>query len=322
MTLPAVLLTGAGGYLGSETLKALSASREHYSRVVATDIREIPAEHQLPGVEYVVQDVRDVTLERIMRDAAITTVVHLASIVTPGKHSNRAIEHSVDVQGTRNVIECALRAGVRHLIVTSSGAAYGYYADNPQPLHESDALRGNPEFAYSDHKRQIEEMLRDYRLTHPAIRQLIFRPGTILGAHTANQITNLFEKSTIIGLTTGATPFVFIWDRDVVACIIKGISEEREGIYNLAGDGTMTLREIADILGAKYLGVHPKLLSVALWALKRLGLTQYGPEQVNFLRYRPVLSNDLLKREFGYIPEKTTRQTFEYYARSKGLISE
>jgi UDP-glucose 4-epimerase len=51
----------------------------------------------------------------------------------------------------------------------------------------------------------------------------------------------------------------------------------------------------------------------ALWVLSKLKLSQYGPEQVNFIRYRPVLSNLGLKEEFGYIPEKTTREVFDFY---------
>jgi len=47
--------------------------------------------------------------------------------------------------------------------------------------------------------------------------------------------------------------------------------------------------------------------------LRWLGMTRYGPEQVDFLRYRPVLSNEKLKSEFGYTPRKTTAQVFEYF---------
>lgn len=46
-----------------------------------------------------------------------------------------------------------------------------------------------------------------------------------------------------------------------------------------------------------------------------------GPEQINFLRYRPVLSNRRLKEEFGYRLQKTSAETFEYFieqARKKG----
>ena len=49
------------------------------------------------------------------------------------------------------------------------------------------------------------------------------------------------------------------------------------------------------------------LLQAALALLKPLGLTQYGPEQVNFLRYRPVLANRRLKESFGYVPQAELR---------------
>ncbi|NUM54748.1 MAG: SDR family oxidoreductase [Candidatus Hydrogenedentes bacterium] len=317
---PSVLVTGACGYLGSETIKELARRRSSFSAIVALDIRETPAGQRCAGVTYVATDVRESTIETVLRDNRIHTVVHLASIVTPGKKSNREFERSVDVLGTRNIVECCLRADVKHIIVASSGAAYGYYADNPLPLREDDALRGNPEFSYSDHKRQVEEMLASYRRSNPDLKQLILRPGTILGATTTNQITALFERSAILGVAGASTPFVFIWDQDVVACIVKGIAEQREGIYNLAGDGTVTMKEIAAMLHKRYISVPPVLLTMALRLLKSFGLSQYGPEQVNFLRYRPVLANDRLKHEFGYTPQKTSRETFEFYARSKGLL--
>src|SRR5690606_40483461 len=65
------------------------------------------------------------------------------------------------------------------------GAAYGYHPDNGTAhdgwLVEDDPLRGNVEFAYSDHKRQVEEMLAALRETDPQLEQVVLRIGTILG---------------------------------------------------------------------------------------------------------------------------------------------
>ena len=42
MTGPSVLVTGAGGYLGSQLIAALAAGRIKVSRIVAADVREVP----------------------------------------------------------------------------------------------------------------------------------------------------------------------------------------------------------------------------------------------------------------------------------------
>lgn len=310
-----VLVTGASGYIGQLTMMALA--KESLKTLIGVDIRDQPEAFEDLPIRYEKMDVRDVGLQDLMLQEQVDVVVHLASIVTPSKKSDRDFEFSVDIMGTRNVLTGCLKAAVNKLIVTSSGAAYGYYEDNPSWLDEEDPIRGNPEFAYSDHKRMVEFLLADYRQEHPELLQLIFRPGTILGATVSNQITNLFEKPLIMGIKGSDSPFVFIWDQDVIACLVEGVLTEKTGIYNLAGDGALSMKEIAQILKKKYVSIPPNVLKVALSTLHPLGVTRYGPEQLKFLQYRPVLSNRRLKEEFGYTPLKTSREVFEYYWQHK-----
>ncbi len=308
-----VLVTGASGYIGRLFVADLAARRGAVECIVATDVRDPQDGDRRAGVEYVAVDVRDPGLEKILREHAIDTVVHLAAIVTPKPGSEADLEYSVDVLGTENVLRCAVAAGATKFLYTSSGAAYGYWPDNPPALTEDCPLRGNENIAYPRNKRLVEEILARFRSEHPQLRQLVLRPGTILGASVGNQITAMFERSYVLGVTGSATPFIFIWDEDVVACLRIGIDEDREGIYNLAGDGVVTMREIARRLAKPYVELPAWLLSGALAVLHPLGIAQYGPEQVGFLRYRPVLSNEKLKREFGYVPKKTSAEVFEFY---------
>lgn len=310
-----VLVTGAAGYLGSLLMSDLAADPGDLTTIVGTDIRE-PI-RIADGITFVTSDVRDPGLVDILREHSVDVVVHLAAIVSPGKKPDRDLEYSIDVEGTRNVLEASRAADVAKVIVSSSGAAYGYHVDNPEWIDEADALRGNSGFAYSDHKRLVEEMLAEWRTKHPELRQLIFRPGTILGEGTRNQITDLFDRSIILGIKGSETPFVFIWDHDVVACLRKGIETDATGIYNLAGDGAMPLRSIARAMDKRYVDVPAGLVQGALGVMKRLGVTQYGPEQVDFLRYRPVLSNKRLKEDFGYTPQKTSEETFAYFLEAR-----
>ncbi len=293
--------------------------REGPACVVASDVRDVPGDRRLPGVEYVVFDVRESGLGTILAAHDIDTVIHLAAIVTPGPASNRELEYAVDVLGTRNVLEACVSARVRRVVVTSSGAAYGYHADNPEWLTEDDPVRGNAEFAYSHHKRLVEEMLAGYRREHPALEQVVFRVGTILGETTRNQITALFERPRLIAIKGSASPFVFIWDRDVVGAIMHAILGGPAGIYNVAGDGALSLQEIAARLGKRCVTLPPGVLRFALGVLHPLGLSRYGPEQVNFLRYRPVLDNRRLKEVFGYVPRLSSAEVFELFRKARGL---
>jgi UDP-glucose 4-epimerase len=311
-----ILVTGADGFLGRGLIAALAQRPD--SSVVATDVRAVDPARQRPGVVYRVLDVRDSGLGAVLAEHRIDTVVHLASIVTPGKDSSRELEYAVDVGGTRNVLTACLAHGVRHLVVSSSGAAYGYHADNPAWLTEDHPLRGHEAFAYAHHKRLVEEMLAEARRNHPALAQTVLRIGTILGEQVDNQITALFEKPRPIAIAGSDSPFVFIWDEDVIGALLHALSGQApSGCFNLAGDGALSIHDIAKRLGKRTRVFPAGLLRAALAIGRTLGVSRYGPEQLDFLRYRPVLHNSLLKSRFGYVPKKTSAEAFDAFVAAR-----
>lgn len=311
-----ILITGAGGYVGQQLAAALA--RDH--QVVGMDIRPAPASLR-DTVTWWQRDIRDPELATLMAQQGIEQVVHLAAVLEDS--GDRARDFDIDVNGTENVLAACASSQVRHIVVTSSGAAYGYHADNPPWLKESDALRGNPEFAYADHKRQVEGLLAAYRKQHPELQQLVLRVGTVLGENTDNQITKLFSARRMLKIKGSDSPFVFIWDQDLLAIIDQGVRRQQAGIFNVAGDGALTVGELAAMMGKPVVTMPASVIKAALWLGCRLRLSRYAPVQVNFLRYRPVLDNQHLKQEFGYLPQKSSRQVFSYYlehARRRGKL--
>lgn len=312
---PTILITGAAGYVGRLLTRALLEQVPEGTRVIATD-RVAPP--QIPGTDSRVVDIRDEGLGALLKAEHVTVLVHLAAILNPPKGATREFLHDVDVKGTQNVLRACLEAGVQKFVYTSSGAAYGYSPSNAPLLLEEHPLRGNREFAYSWHKRLVEELLASYRAEHPELQQLIFRVSTILGPDVHNVITDLFERRVVVGLRGVDTPFCFVWDQDVVQCLAIGALTDRTGIFNVTGDGVMTLREVAAAMGRPYVGVPEQLLRFGLGQLHKRGLTENSEEQVLFLRHRPVLGNTRLKTDFGYTPRKSSREVFELYRHSRG----
>jgi UDP-glucose 4-epimerase len=296
-----VLVTGGGGFLGTSVVAGLRAAGHD---VVSTDLRP-PA---------VVMDVTSASsVSSVIGAERPEVVVHLASIVTPGPDSTRELEYAVDVTGTRHVLDACVQHGVRRVVISSSGAAYGYHADNPPWITEDQPVRGNEEFAYSHHKRLVEEMLPSY----PSLEQVVLRIGTILGTSVDNQITALFERKRLLRIRGSESPFVFIWDEDVVAIMLQAVTGSVTGTFNVAGDGAVTITEIAALLEKPVLTIPEPVLRGALAVGSRLGLTPYGPEQTMFLQYRPVLSNTRLKEVFGYTPTRTSREAFDEWRRAR-----
>ncbi|WP_052594622.1 SDR family oxidoreductase [Aureispira sp. CCB-QB1] len=315
-----ILITGALGYLGQIVLKRLHSDlkKGNIEALVAMDVKEANPKQRLKGVVYIQADIRDKDLWKHLATTKITSVIHLAAIID-SQASSRAFQYEVDVLGTQNILDACLKVGAQRIVISSSGAAYGYHADNPSWLKESDPLRGNEIFAYSAHKRQVEAMLAEYRQRHPNLEQVVFRVCTILGASTQNLITNLFDKKRILGIKNHLSPYVFVWDEDVATCMHKAVFSTQTGIYNLAGDGAITNADLAKILGKPYWAIPARWLRLGLKMGRRLGWTKYGPDQILFIQYRPVLDNRKLKEEFGYIPQKTSLETFLYYLEAKKM---
>ena len=316
-----LLVTGAAGFVGAELLRALVGDDApvNYDEIVATDIRDLPQDLQgTPGLAFRKTDIRDrKAVVALFEKFSPTQVVHLAAMVTPPPGDHRQLQYEVDVVGTQNVVAGCVAAGTEQFVYTSSGAAYGYHRDNPIPLKESDPVRGNQVFAYAHHKRIVEEDLAQARADHPELDQLIFRVSTVLGPTTDNQITGLFEQSVVPGIRGADSPFCIITDDDVIGAIVHGLKTKKAGIYNLTGDGILTLEEIARRMGGRFVGLPEGLVRAALAGLSKVGASPYGPEQTLFLKYRPVLDNQRLKEDFGYRPELTTEEAFERYRRAR-----
>lgn len=312
-----VAITGASGYVGTRLIELLE-SEAAVERVIGIDIKPPPRE--FGKLEFHSRDIRDPGLAALLQQARPDVVVHLAFVLNP--IHNRRLMRDIDVNGTANVLKAAAASGARKLIVASSATAYGAYCDNPDSLPESAPTRGNPGFSYAADKAAVEEVCRGFAREHPGVVLTVLRPCIIVGPNQRNYILDSIVPEKRYYMVRGSNPrFQFVHEDDVARLYVEAVLQDRPGAWNVAGDGVLTLEEMARITGkpvarARY-AAGKFGLSVA-WALRRTGAP---PGVLDFLVHPWLVDTRRIKEEWGFKFRHTSEEAFRRLVESKSRSS-
>src|SRR6201996_353342 len=165
-----VAVTGPTGEIGRSLIDALEES------AAVGDVRGMARRPFSPGdagwrkTTYQRGDILDRGHLAELFDGA-DVAVHLAFAIFGDREETRRI----NLEGSRNVFEAAVEAGVGRLVYASSVAAYGFHPRNPQPLTEETPALGSRRFYYSAQKAELEETL-DETLAGSDLGAYVFRP--------------------------------------------------------------------------------------------------------------------------------------------------
>ncbi len=307
-----VLITGAAGYIGGRIARALCANPD-IETVIGLDIRQPEAADD--RLAFYRRDVR-APLDDILAKHRIDTVVH-AAFVLPPIHDTRLME-DINVNGTQNVASACLRHGVRHLLYTSSAAAYGFHPDNDVPLTEESPLRGNDGFTYARTKRLIEHMLAQLPCEGSQTVITILRPCFVVGPGFSNPLAAHFMKWLVI-LPGGARDFQFVHEDDLLEVILLLLRLRKGGAYNVGAEGRISCAQMASILGKHLVEIPARLLyplNAAAWALRLSFLSEFPSPALDMVRHPWYVSNEKLRRDTGFECRYTSREAFEDFARA------
>jgi UDP-glucose 4-epimerase len=267
----------------------------------------------------------------------VDVAVHLAFAIFGAREETRR----VNLEGSRNVFEAALEAGVERLVYASSVAAYGFDPGNPQPLSEEVPPRGSDSFYYSAQKAELEAAL-DELLTGSDVDAYVFRPCVVAGPRATTLIEKAVEGARLGDplpalrrglarlplprplLPDPGTAIQLVHHDDVARALAAAIAGKgAPGAYNLAGEGVTGIGEIAAALGWHAVPVPGPAVGLGAGIAKRLSFVSPQLEWATALRAPVLMDTAKARRELGWEPRFDAAETLlqtAVAAREEGLL--
>jgi nucleoside-diphosphate-sugar epimerase len=249
--------------------------------------------------------------------------VHLAFAIFGGREETRRI----NLEGSRNVFEAAIEAGVRRLVYASSVAAYGFHPQNPQPLTEKVPARGSASFYYSAQKAELEAVLSDL-VAESGVEAYVFRPCIVAGPRATMLIEKAVEGARLgdplpslrrgLGklplprplLPDVGAPIQLVHHDDVARALAAAIAGKgRPGAYNLAGEGEIGIGDIAGALGWHTVPLPGPAVGLGAGVARRLTFLSPQLEWATALRTPVLMDTAKARRELAWKPRFDAAET-------------
>jgi nucleoside-diphosphate-sugar epimerase len=227
------------------------------------------------------------------------------------------------------VFEAAVTAKAQRLVYASSVAAYGFYEENPQPLTEDIPARGTQAHPYSADKAAVEDLLSevvedsetDAYVVRPCIvagpeAPLLINsiPYVQLSGKLPGAVRSLFDQVPILKpvLPDPGVPFQLVHHDDVALALRAAVlGRGAPGVYNLAGPGEVTMRDLADALGYYTVPIPELAVDATAEVVARLPFLPDEASWIEAARIPVLMDTTKARSELGWRPRHDALETLK-----------
>lgn len=296
-----VLVTGVADQLGGQLADRL-ADDSRIDRVIGVDTAP-PATKARSRVEFVDADIRSARIATVISSAKVDTVVHAAP--RPSVGPKRAAVKELNVIGTMQLLAACQRSPlVRKLVVKSTAEVYGASASSPAVFTEQDS-------SDQGDVAEIEGYVRGFARRRPDVALTTVRLAEVIGPRVDNALTRYFSLPVVPTVLGFDARVQLLHVSDALAVLGRATTHDLPGVYNVGGDGVLTLSQAIRRAGR----VPLPMPRAAIGAATRLagGRVELSPGQARLLSYGRVIDTTRLKTKFGFTPKWTTAAAFDDY---------
>lgn len=281
-----VLVTGATGFIGSVLTRQLVEAGVDV-RIFRRDTSSLDLLGKYAArVDHAVGDLtRARSLYEAVKD--VDRVYHVAAKVSFAPGDRDALRR-INADGTANVVNAALEAGIDRLVHTSSMAAFGRPAEPDGVIDERTSWQGAPHrSAYARSKRRAE--LEVHRGIAEGLDATIVNPSLVFGVGgpdtNTRRIVDAVRSGWVLAVPPGGTNVVDV--RDVAAGLRTAMKRGETGRRYFLGSENLSWAALAGTL-AEAFGVDPPRRTVPGWLLTAGGVVAEGLSVIT--RTQPFLT--------------------------------
>ena len=298
---PVVAVTGAAEGIGAAVAARLAA-HDGVRRTVGLDLRRV----DLPGVVYRPADARDPGLAERLAD--IDVIVHADTDTSLDSEPSKRT--AWNVRGAQTVLTAAAAAGVDRVVLCTSAAVYGAYADNPVPLLEDAPLRAVPDGSLVSDYLEIERLAERAPKAHPGLAVTVLRPAVLAGPGVDTVFTRHFEAPRLLVVKDSEPCWQFCHVDDLADALAHAALGDIDGPAAVASDGWLSQQEVEDLSGIRRMELPEALALGAAERLHRLHLTPAPATDLQYIMHPWAVSAERIKAT-GWRPVHSNVEAFE-----------
>lgn len=311
-----VLITGGAGFLGVYLTRFLLKKG---FKVVSLDIADFTATDVKNKITYIQANIKN-NSELLKKFKNIDYIVHAAAAL-PIVH-DRKIIFDVNVNGTKNVLEAALKNKVKRVVFISSTAVYGI----PKHLPEREISPLNPIGHYGESKTEGEKLCMKYYKKGLSVN--IIRPKTFLGPERLGVFTLWFEaiyqSKPVFILGNGNNLYQLLDVNDLCYAIYNALITKYDGeIFNAGAEKFGSWRKDLGALikhaesKSKIIGLPVLPSQIVLSVLEKFNLSPIVAWHYKTLPVDSFVSIEKAKKYLNFKPKKSNQdiliESYDWY---------
>lgn len=303
------LIIGGSGFIGVNLVHFLAKQNIDFK---IYDVKKSP--YLKENYCFIKGDIRDKEkLSSSMKGCDV--VVHIATVPPAVKLSKSKI-YDIDVNGTRNVIDCAHKNNIKRIVFTSSAShVYGIVENDKCPITED--TTPHPINEYGKNKVIAEKVCENLSNKYD-MNIIILRLSMVLGPYNKDpilkeNIVSLLHNKQVVLPGDGDSKNQSIYVEDVndaiyLSAMISSDQISNCEIFNISGHEVLSMNDFVNIV-KKHSNSKSNIIHLPLWIVKPLssilwflGKTNVHPSYLNLIAHDQILDIERAEKILDFKP--------------------